>query len=64
VLPVAIMSNSEIPHRDARGRGKYAENLHPAHSEEVSASLFCHANTSVAWRISCCTELRINWQPS
>lgn len=60
VLPVAIMSNAKIPHRDARGRAKDAGHLHPAHSEEVSASLFCYDNTPAAWSISCCTELPIN----
>ncbi|KFX99988.1 hypothetical protein V490_01551 [Pseudogymnoascus sp. VKM F-3557] len=28
------MSNAELPHRDARGRARYAGHLHPAHGEE------------------------------
>ncbi|OBT77374.1 hypothetical protein VF21_04259 [Pseudogymnoascus sp. 05NY08] len=32
------MSNAEIPHRDARGRAKYAGHLHPAHNEEFHYS--------------------------
>ncbi|OBT69527.1 hypothetical protein VE03_01213 [Pseudogymnoascus sp. 23342-1-I1] len=32
------MSNAEIPHRDARGRGRYSGNLHPSHGEEAPYS--------------------------
>lgn len=48
MLTVATMSNAEIPHRDARGRAKYAGHLHPADSEEVSASLFYYVNVPTA----------------
>lgn len=64
MLPVAIMSNAEIPHRDARGRARYSGHLHPEHNEEVSASLFLYANVPAAWGISRRTKLHINWEPS